>query len=186
AGRHIVCNALAVLLAVKLAGEDIHKAAKALATQEAIIGRGKREYLDIGERKNPVTLIDESYNANPASMAAALNVLAMHSPTGKGRRVAVLGDMLELGKSSNKLHKELAESIRAAKIDRVWLAGKEILPLADDLSKKEFAGYFENAKAMEEALVNDLLPGDVVMFKASLGIKFGPLVEAVKKQLAGN
>ena len=102
AGRHIACNALAVLLAVKLVGADMQKAAKALARQEPIIGRGKRESIESGEKDNPITLIDESYNASPLAMNAAFKVLALVDPGRGGRRIAILGDMLELGKIAEK------------------------------------------------------------------------------------
>ena len=81
------------------------------------------------------TLIDESYNANPASMAAALDLAASIPVEGRGRHIAVLGDMLELGKHSRKLHAELAQPIKAAKIDKVIMAGAEMQALADALPK---------------------------------------------------
>jgi len=137
-----------------------------------------------GEGRKAITLIDESYNANPASMSASMQVLGMHEPTAKGRRVAVLGDMLELGKSSEKLHKGLIKSIRDAKIDRVWLVGAEISTLSDELNEEELAGHFDSIEAIEKPFLKDLTPGDVIMIKASLGIKSGNLVASVTKHLA--
>lgn len=180
-GLHMVSNLLAALGAACLAGADMPKVVDAVSEIEAVKGRGKS--VVFGEGRRAITLIDESYNANPASMAASLNVLAIHVPTGKGRRVAILGDMLELGKSSHKLHKELEKPIREAEVDRIWLVGNEISSLADKLDNRELAGHFVDVAAMEKLLLEDLRPGDVIMFKASLGIKFGPLVEAVKKYL---
>ncbi|MGH7115958.1 MAG: UDP-N-acetylmuramoyl-tripeptide--D-alanyl-D-alanine ligase, partial [Stellaceae bacterium] len=105
-GRHWVMNALAVLGAVIAAGGDPRRAAAALAHFEAMPGRGRRHQL--AWRGGTLTLIDESYNASPAAMAAALAVLGGTAPVAGGRRVAVLGDMLELGDAAPRLHRELA------------------------------------------------------------------------------
>ena len=185
-GRHMATNLIAAIGAAMLSGGEIDKIIGAVDRIKAVKGRGKT--VAIGEGRRAITLIDESYNANPASMAASLNVLGLHLPTGEGRRVAVLGDMLELGKSSNKLHKGLAKPIREAKIDCVWLAGNEIMPLAKLLEKTgqedvEMAGCFKSAREMQEELLVKIKPGDVIMFKASLGMKFGALVEAVSNHL---
>ncbi len=202
-GFHMAFNLMAALGAASLAGADMALVTGAISEISAVKGRGKTRIF--GKGGNAITLIDESYNANPASMAAALNVLAMHQPTAKGRRVAILGDMLELGNSSHKLHKGLVKPIRDAKIERLWLAGAEIAALADelqngeasgnrssvdlagvDLAEVDLAGHYDSAAQMEAALLADLRPGDVIMVKASLGIKFGPLVEAITNQLTGD
>lgn len=183
-GLHMVFNLIAAIGAALLVGAEMDKTLAAVSTIGAVKGRGESEVY--GEGRRAITLIDESYNANPASMEASLNVLGMHLPMGRGKRVAVLGDMLELGKSSHKLHKELLKPIRAAKVEKVWLVGEAIEPLGKLLEKKEFAGHFENAELMRDALIAKIRPGDVIMFKASLGIKFGPVVAAVKKHLSGN
>lgn len=180
AGRHIACNALAVLLAVKLAGADIHKAAKALAKQEAIIGRGKREYLDIGESKNPVTLIDESYNASPLAMSAAFKVLALVDPGRGGRRIAVLGDMLELGPDSGKMHAELALPLKAANVDLVYTCGKHMKKLYEQLPANQRGEHRETSAELAQIVPDVLIPGDVVMVKGSLGSKMGLVVEALR------
>ncbi|MEX0590915.1 MAG: UDP-N-acetylmuramoylalanyl-D-glutamyl-2,6-diaminopimelate--D-alanyl-D-alanine ligase, partial [Xanthobacteraceae bacterium] len=120
-GRHLVLNSLAVLAAVKLADADLAKAGLALAGLVPSSGRGRRLTLDLGGGK--ALLIDESYNANPASMRAALDVLGQALIGKRGRRIAVLGDMLELGPDAKELHRGLAEAVIAAKVDVVFCVG---------------------------------------------------------------
>lgn len=179
-GKHIAMNSLSVLLAVKLARGNVQKAAKGLEKQEAIIGRGKREYLDLGEKDNPVTLIDESYNASPVAMSAAFKVLALVDPGRGGRRIAILGDMLELGDDSDKLHEDLALPIKAANIDLVYTCGKHMKKLHDRLPANQRGGYRPNSKELSQIVPDVLTPGDVVMVKGSLGSKMGLIVEALR------
>ena len=110
-GRHMAMNSLAVLAAASLAGADLALAALSLSQIEPAVGRGARRALEVGNGE--ATLIDESYNANPASMAAALNVLGSAAVGPQGRRIAVLGDMLELGPTGPALHLGLNEAIKA-------------------------------------------------------------------------
>lgn len=180
AGRHIAVNALAVLLAVKLAGADIQKAAKAIAKQEPIIGRGKREYLDIGDKSNPVTLIDESYNASPSAMSAAFKVLALVDPGRGGRRIAVLGDMLELGAESGKMHADLALPLKAANVDLVYTCGKHMKKLYEQLPANQRGAHKETSQDLAQIVPDVLVPGDVVVVKGSLGSKMGLVVEALR------
>lgn len=180
AGRHIACNALAVLLAVKLAGGDIQKAAKALARQEPIIGRGKRELIDSGVKDNPITLIDESYNASPLAMAAAFKVLALVDPGRGGRRIAVLGDMLELGKDSGKMHADLTLPLKTANVDLVYTCGKHMKKLYENLPANQRGDHKETSQELAQIVPDVLIPGDVVMVKGSLGSKMGLVVEALR------
>ncbi len=179
-GRHIVCNALAVLLAVKVAGADIQKAAKSLAQQEAIIGRGKREYIDSGVADNPITLIDESYNASPAAMNAAFKVLALIDPGRGGRRIAILGDMLELGDGSADMHSDLALPLKAANVDLVYTCGKYMKKLHEILPANQRGEHRDTSKELAQIVPDVLIPGDVVMVKGSLGSKMGLVVEALR------
>jgi len=180
AGRHIALNTLSVLMAVKLAGGDIKKAAKALSRQEPIIGRGKREFLDIGDKNNPITLIDESYNANPAAMRAAFKVLALIDPGRGGRRIAVLGDMLELGADGARHHAELALPLKAANVDLVYTCGKLMKNLHESLPANQRGVHKDSSADLAQIVPDVLVPGDVVMVKGSLGSKMGSIVEALR------
>lgn len=180
AGRHIAINTLAVLLAVKLAGGDVHKAAKAIARAEAIVGRGKREFLDIGQKDNPVTLIDESYNASPEAMRAAFRVLALIDPGRGGRRIAILGDMLELGPNGAKYHADLALPLKTANVDLVYTCGKLMKNLHDKIPPEQRGAHAENSGELAKIVPDVLVPGDVVMVKGSLGSRMGLVVEALR------
>ncbi|ESZ44899.1 UDP-N-acetylmuramoylalanyl-D-glutamyl-2,6-diaminopimelate--D-alanyl-D-alanine ligase [Mesorhizobium sp. M1148] len=173
-GRHMVQNVLAVLGAAHLVEADIAKVAEALADLSAERGRGKRHVL-----KGPITLIDESYNANPASMAAAMALLNATPVTGEGRRIAVLGDMLELGDHSAKLHAALAELIVGTGTNTVFLGGPEMQALADILPDEIKTEYRAGAEELKPLLLSTLKAGDVVMIKSSKGIGFSKLVEAL-------
>ncbi|ESW89626.1 UDP-N-acetylmuramoylalanyl-D-glutamyl-2, 6-diaminopimelate--D-alanyl-D-alanine ligase [Mesorhizobium sp. LSJC269B00] len=176
-GRHMVQNVLAVLGAAHLVEADIAKVAEALADLSAERGRGKRHVLR--HPKGPITLIDESYNANPASMAAAMALLNATPVTGEGRRIAVLGDMLELGDHSAKLHAALAELIVGTGTHTVFLGGPEMQALADILPDEIKTEYRAGAEELKPLLLSTLKAGDVVMIKSSKGIGFSKLVEAL-------
>jgi UDP-N-acetylmuramoyl-tripeptide--D-alanyl-D-alanine ligase len=176
-GRHIVQNMLAVLGAAHLAGADLDKVAGALAGLSAERGRGLRHRL-----KHPdgeITLIDESYNANPASMQAAIKLLDAADVKGKGRRIAVLGDMLELGAHSAKLHAELADVLTGTRTDIVLLAGKEMKALADSLPKGMKREYRDTVEEIIPVVFETVRPGDAVMVKSSNGVGFSRLVDAL-------
>lgn len=176
-GRHIAENAVAALAACDLVGADLDRAIVALAELKAVKGRGERHRLGIGE--GHLTLIDESYNANPASMRAAIALLASTTPELTGRRIAVLGDMLEMGEFSPQLHEELVGPLLAAGIEHVWLAGKEMSVLRDALPESVEVAYFEQTSELSNYAVRSVIPGDVVMVKSSLGIGFGKIVSAL-------
>lgn len=177
-GRHIVQNALAVLGAAYLAGADIEKVAAAFADLSAERGRGRRHVLRHPD--GPITLIDESYNANPASMGAAMALLNATPVSGEGRRIAVLGDMLELGEHSRKLHAALASLIVGTGTHTVFLGGPEMRALAEALPAGEIeAQYRAGADELKPLLLSAVRPGDVVMVKSSKGIGFSKLVEAL-------
>ncbi len=182
-GRHLIMNSLAVLAAAHLAGADVAKAAAAMAEMRAPQGRGAQIVLGAGEGR--ITLVDESYNANPASMRAAIAVLGQ-SAQGRGvRTVAVLGDMLELGDMSDTLHQDLSKPIDEAAIDVVLACGKHMRALWESLPRSRRGAYAETAEALKPALLETVRGGDVVMIKGSLGSRMGPLVEAVKRRFAG-
>ncbi|WP_428642655.1 UDP-N-acetylmuramoylalanyl-D-glutamyl-2,6-diaminopimelate--D-alanyl-D-alanine ligase [Roseibium sp.] len=179
-GKHHVKNSLAVLTAVVELGADLAKAGLALDAMRAPKGRGEVSRLPI--QRGELFLIDESYNANPASMRAALAVLGEAPVKRPGRRIAVIGDMRELGSDADRLHAELLTPITDAGIDAVYCAGPHMHVLWKELPHEIRAHYSEDAKDLEEALLSDVRPGDVVMIKGSLGTRMGPLVEALKKE----
>ncbi len=179
-GEHIAMNSIAVLTAIKLAGADIHKAAKALGQLQPPEGRGHREEIDSGEKDNPITLIDESYNASPTSMKAAFKVLALVDPGRGGRRIAVLGDMLELGKDSAKKHADLALPLRANDIDLVYTCGSLMKNLHENLPNDNRGAHCDTSDELSEIVTDVLVPGDVVMVKGSLGSKMKVVVEAMR------
>jgi UDP-N-acetylmuramoyl-tripeptide--D-alanyl-D-alanine ligase len=170
-GRHIVENSLAVLASAKLVGADLAVVALALGRLRPPKGRGDRFRLNLG--RGEALLIDESYNANPASMHAAFEVLG-RAPVGpQGRRIAVLGDMLELGREGAALHRALAGPAEEAGIDLVFCAGPLMRSLWDALPAGRRGGYAESAERIEAELVAALRPGDAIMIKGSNGSRMG-------------
>lgn len=178
-GRHMAQNALAVLGAAHLAGADLAKVALALSGIEAERGRGRRHTLVASA--GTFTLIDESYNANPASMKAAIELLDA-TPVGPGgRRIAVLGDMLELGSHSARLHGALAEIIAQTNTDMVFLAGPEMKTLAEALPVDFHAEYRPGVEELQALVLKTVRAGDAVMVKSSNGIGFSRIVDALAK-----
>jgi UDP-N-acetylmuramoyl-tripeptide--D-alanyl-D-alanine ligase len=182
-GRHMAMNSLAVLAAASLAGADLALAALSLSQLEPAAGRGVRRTLEVGSGE--ATLIDESYNANPASMAAALNVLGQAVVGPQGRRIAVLGDMLELGPTSAELHRSLNEAIKANHIDLVYCCGPLMRNLWDALSAGKRGGYADSAASLEAQAVGAIRAGDAIMIKGSLGSKMKTIVQALEKRFPG-
>lgn len=182
-GKHIACNALSVLLAVKLSGGNLGKAARALQTMQIEAGRGLHEKLNIGDPDNPVTLIDESYNANPASMQAAFKVLAMIDPGRGGRRIAVLGDMYELGKNAAQRHADLALPLETADIQLVYTCGPLMKNLYDKIPQDRRGAHSDDNEKMAEIVPEVLVPGDVVMVKGSRGGGTKPRMQVVVEAL---
>jgi UDP-N-acetylmuramoyl-tripeptide--D-alanyl-D-alanine ligase len=182
-GRHMAMNSLAVLAAASLVGADLARAALSLSQIEPAAGRGVRRALEVANGE--ATLIDESYNANPASMAAALQVLGRATVGPHGRRIAVLGDMLELGPTSAALHRGLNEAIKANHIDLVYCCGPLMRNLWDALSTGKRGGYAESAAALEAQAVAAIRAGDAIMVKGSLGSKMKTIVNALEKRFPG-
>ncbi|ABE62100.1 UDP-N-acetylmuramoyl-tripeptide--D-alanyl-D-alanine ligase [Nitrobacter hamburgensis X14] len=183
-GRHMAMNSLAVLAAASLAGADLALAGLALSQAQPAAGRGVRHVLMVPNGE--ATLIDESYNANPASMAAALTVLGQAGVGTQSRRIAVLGDMLELGSSGADLHRGLTEAINANAIDMVFCCGPLMRNLWDALSSGKRGGYAEGSVALESQVVAAIRAGDVIMVKGSLGSRMKVIVTALEKRFPGN
>jgi UDP-N-acetylmuramoyl-tripeptide--D-alanyl-D-alanine ligase len=181
-GRHWVMNALAVLAAAQAAGAAVDHAAAALAELQPLPGRGRRH--ELAWRGGALTVIDESYNASPPSMRAALAVLAVTEPAAGARRVAVLGDMLELGVASERLHRELAEPLAAAEVDRAFLIGDAVAALHEVLPEEKRGGLWRSPEEAMPALLRFLEPGDVVMIKGSRSVRVSRVVELLRAQSA--
>ena len=174
-GEHWVSNALAVLAAVEAAGADVAVAALALADMGGIKGRGARHVIELAGGE--ALLIDESYNANPASMAATLKSLGAERDV--ARRIAVLGPMRELGTHSAELHAGLAPAVLDAHVDELILIGEEMRPLAELVVGKislDLVGSVDEAIA---GLLAKLHPGDAVLVKASNSVGLAKLVDRV-------
>ena len=182
-GRHMVMNSLAVLAAATLAGADLAMAALALSRMQPPPGRGARIALDVAG--GAALLIDESYNANPASMRAALNVLAQTRSDKRGRRIAVLGDMLELGPQGPELHRGLAAAVQESRVDLVFCCGPLMRNLWEALPSSRRGGYAENSAALEPQVLGAVHAGDAVMVKGSLGSKMKLIVSALERRFPG-
>jgi UDP-N-acetylmuramoyl-tripeptide--D-alanyl-D-alanine ligase len=181
-GRHQVQNSLAVLAAVCLLGGDLAQACLALAGHAAGKGRGQRQELHVPG--GTALLIDESYNANPASMSAAIALLGQTEPGRNGRRIAILGDMLELGPGAEAMHAGLAAPLAEADVDAVFLVGPLMRSLWDALPVRLHGGYTERATEMEPLIAEAIAPGDVIMVKGSNASRMGPLVDNIKARFA--
>ncbi len=181
-GEHMVLNSLAVLAASKLMGADLARAALALAVAEAPKGRGVQHHLKI--EGGEFLLIDESYNANPVSVAAALNLLGQAKPGKGGRRIAVLGDMLELGEHGPGLHAGLSKAVDANSVDALYAAGPLMANLWENTPVSRKGAYAKTSAALKDSLLDALRAGDVVVIKGSLGSRMGPLVDAIRERFA--
>lgn len=176
-GEHHVMNALAVLGAARLAGADLADAAAELARLTPLKGRGARRKLQLPG--GPCLLIDESYNANPKSVEAALSVLG-RAPLGPGgRRIAALGDMLELGTAAADYHRALAQPLDAHRIDRLYCCGPMMGELASVVPADRLAAHEADSRALAARLASELRPGDAVLVKGSLGSHMALVVDAL-------
>jgi UDP-N-acetylmuramoyl-tripeptide--D-alanyl-D-alanine ligase len=169
-GRHIANNALGALLAVAMLDGDVLNAAAALKQFAALKGRGAR--FESGK----ISVIDESYNANPASMAAALSLLG----AAKGRRIAVLGDMLEMGDSGTAHHTDLVKPVEDARTDLVFLCGPAMKALWDKLPASRRGAYAATSTELVAPLLAALQDGDTVLVKGSNGMKLSVIIDALK------
>ncbi|MGV8955499.1 MAG: UDP-N-acetylmuramoyl-tripeptide--D-alanyl-D-alanine ligase [Cypionkella sp.] len=179
-GRHMIANAAAALAVSYTAGVEPVVALAALAGFGAQAGRGQK--ITLGNSANPLILIDESYNANAASMLAALEVFA--AQTAPGRKVLVLGDMLELGEQGPAMHAGLADAVSASGADRIYLVGRQMAALAAALGPGRVSGHTDTAAEIGKIVLADLAYGDAVMIKASNGVGLGDIVEQIRKQFA--
>jgi len=168
---------LAVLAAAGALGVDIEAASAAFARLAAQKGRGQRHRVPLAG--GAYELIDDSYNASPVSMRASFEVLKAAVPGAGGRRIAVLGDMLELGPAAPGLHAGLAEPLAAAGVDLVFTCGTNMRRLHETLPAARRGGHAPASDALLPLVRAALRPGDVVVVKGSLGSRMGRIVEAL-------
>jgi len=169
-GAHIAQNVVGALAAIALLDGDVLNAAAALKNFTALKGRGARF------EANGISVIDESYNANPASMAAAMALLGASS----GRKIAVLGDMLEMGEGAAAHHAGLAGPLAANKVDLVFACGAQMKSLWDALPNAQRGAYAENSKLLAPHVMAAAKPGDTVLVKGSNGAKMSVIIEALR------
>jgi UDP-N-acetylmuramoyl-tripeptide--D-alanyl-D-alanine ligase len=181
-GRHNAMNALITLATTDALGADVAEAAMALATWVPVSGRGTRETLDLGGAGDLVIdLIDDAFNANPASLTASLDVLATIDPPEGGRRVAILGDMLELGEDAATIHAGIANDPAMAKIDIVHTAGPLMEHLHNALPASRRGRHADTSEALAHSAPTELRKGDVVLVKGSKGSRISRVVDALRK-----
>lgn len=176
-GRHIVQNALAIVAAAKIAGADLAASLRAFESLSAPEGRGARYQLHL--TGDNATLIDESYNANPTSMRASFALLQATQPQGDGRRIAILGDMLELGAEGETLHAHLSAPLLAARTDLIFLSGPLMAALWDLLPPNKRGAYARQAEELIDPLFETIQPGDVILAKGSKGSRTSLVVKAL-------
>ena len=174
-GRHWALNSVAVLACAHAAGAPAERAARALRTLGPGTGRGVRHRIPVAD--GLCELIDESYNASPAAVRAAIAMLAETATlTADGRRLAVLGDMLELGEAAERWHAELAGDLEAAGIDLVFTAGPLMAHLHRALDPARRGAHTPDSEGLTDILRAEVRAGDVVLVKGSLGSRMGPIV----------
>ena len=181
-GRHLAHNALTTLACVAALEGDLTRAVMALAGWKSGAGRGLRERIVLNVPDDQaVELIDDAFNASPTSVAASLEVLAASRPSGRGRRVAVLGDMLELGPTSPALHAGIADLEAVAEIDLICTSGPLMAHLDAALPIAKRGLHTDTPQEMARALPGLLWPGDIVLIKSSKGAKLSLAVDALRK-----
>lgn len=176
-GRHLAMNSLAVLGALHSLGIDHRRAVKALDSFRPMRGRGQRHSVRLDD--GDFTLIDESYNASPASMRAALEVLGAATRGPDGRTIAVLGDMLEIGDTAAEAHASLAADVARNGVEIVLTAGPNMENLAKALPKNITSFHGPDSEAIRGRVLDIVRTGDVVMVKGSLGSRMIPIAEAL-------
>ena len=194
AGRHFAMNGLGVLAAVHALGADTGLAAPDLARWTPPAGRGTREVLqlDSGDAEWTLDLIDDAFNANPASMAAAIEVLAASAPRddigriAKGRRIAILGDMLELGVDEAAMHRALADLPHLNAVTTIHCVGPRMRNLWEALPRAQRGLWCKDAGELALKVHSVIDAGDVLLIKGSKGSKVSAIVSALRKSGRGN
>jgi UDP-N-acetylmuramoyl-tripeptide--D-alanyl-D-alanine ligase len=188
-GKHLAMNACGVIAAIEALGADVDRAGLVLSSWQPPAGRGAQWTIGLGDQAldGAITLIDESYNANPASMAAALDVLAATNPRDNvgrvenGRRIAFLGDMLELGEEEAAFHRDLADLESLSSLSTIHVCGPRMRALHEALPRGLRWEWHETSKGLAKRIPRLVDAGDVTMVKGSLGSKMARVVDAIKK-----
>ena len=183
-GRHWVMNTLGVLGVCRVLGLDMELSTAMLARLTPPKGRGDR--VEVHLAGGLLTLIDETYNASPAAMAAAIDVLGMSEPGANGRRIAVLGDMLELGEGAAAAHRGLAKLLASRRIDLVFTAGPNMGLLFEDLPREMRGGHAESSDKLAPMTAAAARAGDTVLVKGSYGMRMGKVLDALMAKRDGN
>jgi UDP-N-acetylmuramoyl-tripeptide--D-alanyl-D-alanine ligase len=178
-GQHIAFNSLGTLLAAHAAGADLQVSAGVLASFQPPSGRGNRELVRMPDGGS-FTLVDESYNASPVATRAAIAVLGQSTPGSGGRRIAILGDMRELGPTAPQMHAELAEPLVEAKADLVFCCGHLMQGLHEALPRPMRGRYSTDSKGLIDAVTQLVRSGDVVMVKGSKSMHMDYVITALR------
>ncbi|MDR0662395.1 MAG: UDP-N-acetylmuramoyl-tripeptide--D-alanyl-D-alanine ligase [Holosporales bacterium] len=182
-GEPGIINSACVLAVGQALGLPCSDLLPALQTLTPLEGRGKRLQLSLpGERT--VTLFDETYNANPPSMQAALKILGLQTPTGEGRRLAVLGDMGELGESAVALHQNLVPTLGKAGIDKVFCCGPLMKKLYAILATSRQGVWTETAQDLAPLVEEQLKAGDIVLIKGSRSLHMEEIIHFLTKRVS--
>jgi len=178
AGRHWVMNSLGILAAIQAAGGDLGLAGLALGELTPLPGRGRRLTIDV--TGGSALMIDEAYNANPASMRSALAAMKNMPVEKPGKRIAVLGDMLELGENSDEIHADLADVIKDAGVTHLIVKGKHWGALAEKLSKDLALYQLEDNDQLLAHAKAHFKPNDLILAKGSNALGLGRFVEDLR------
>jgi UDP-N-acetylmuramoyl-tripeptide--D-alanyl-D-alanine ligase len=178
-GRHMAMNSLAVVTAIVASGLDSSSALEALGEKHVVRqGRVMHQQLRIHGRR--ILLIDDAYNANPLSMRSGLDLLGDTRPSGQGRRIAVLGEMLELRPDAPRLHAELAEAVLRNRVDRVFVAGPLMEHLWNALPAEIRGVHTDDAGALPDILRTTFRHGDVVLVKGSHSSRMHEITDMIR------
>jgi UDP-N-acetylmuramoyl-tripeptide--D-alanyl-D-alanine ligase len=177
-GDHWVMNSLGVIAVIAGLGGSMKQAAEDMSTLSALSGRGARERLKVAG--GTFDLIDESYNANPLSMSTAIATLGRAVPGAGGRRIAVLGDMLELGPTAPELHAGIGVAIREHGTDLVFASGPMMRHLWENVAESRRGGYADSSSEIAEQVARAVRPGDIIMIKGSYGSRMRVVVDALR------
>ncbi|MEC8476044.1 MAG: cyanophycin synthetase, partial [Pseudomonadota bacterium] len=175
--HHQIVNAMSILATVQVLEEDLTSAVLSLGEMKAMDGRGRRHNVSLPDGE--LIVIDESYNANPESMVAALKTLGQFARLGQGRRIAVLGDMKELGGQGDALHKSLVEHIVNTDVDIVFTVGAQMKLLQEALPGGRRGAHAKSVDDLKSFLTREVHAGDAVMVKGSNSMRLSELVKCL-------